>query len=129
MLHHYADLIGFRIVRQSPGESRLEISVRDELLNPHNVVHGGVLFSMADTGMGAALYQMLAKGELCATINCAISYFKPVDSGMLACLSKITNRGKTIATLESEIWNGDNLVATAHGQFSIFSSKKSMIGE
>lgn len=124
MLHPYANLVGFRIVSQSPGESRLEITVRDELFNPNGVVHGGVLFAMADTGMGAALHQMLSEGELCATINCSISYFKSVNSGTVSCVSKVINRGRSIATLESEIWNADSLVATAHGQFSVFTSKR-----
>ncbi|MEX3007077.1 PaaI family thioesterase [Hoeflea sp. TYP-13] len=122
MSHPYADLIGFEIVDQSPGESRLEVPVRRELLNPHNVVHGGVLYSLADTGMGAALYPMLDEGKACATINCAINYFRPVMSGSIACVSTVINKGRTIATLESEIWNEGKLAAMAHGQFSIFAT-------
>ncbi|MCP4316284.1 MAG: PaaI family thioesterase [Hyphomicrobiales bacterium] len=51
----------------------MEITVRRELLNPRNVVHGGVIYALADTGMGAALYRMLDEGKSCATINCSIS--------------------------------------------------------
>ncbi len=124
MRHPYADLIGLVIVGGKPGESQLEIAVCENLLNPHNIVHGGVLYSMADTGMGAALYPTLAQGELCATINCAISYFRSVSSGTIACESRVKNRGRTIATLESELWNEGKLIAMAHGQFSIFPAKK-----
>lgn len=120
MLHPYADLIGFEITSQTPGESRLELTIRDELLNPHHVVHGGVFYSLADTGMGAALYPMLDGGEICATINCCISYFKSVTSGKIICLSKVTNKRKTVATMESELWRDTDLIAKAHGQFSIF---------
>lgn len=37
-------------------------------MNPRNVVHGAVLYAMADTGMGAALYPTLSADKVCATI-------------------------------------------------------------
>lgn len=120
MQHPFADLIGFEITHQTRGKSRLELTVRPDLLNPHKVVHGAVYYALADTGMGAALYPMLDEGESCATINCNISYFKPVSSGTIVCLSNVTNRGRRVATMESELWQEDDLVAKAHGQFSIF---------
>jgi acyl-CoA thioesterase len=118
--HPYADLIGFRITEVTPGRSTLELDVREELLNPHLVVHGAALFSLADTGMGAALYPMLDAGESCATINCGINYFRGVRDGLIACTTIVKNKGRNVATLESEIWNDGKLVATAQGQFSIF---------
>lgn len=124
MSHPYADLIGFKITRQAPGESRLELTLRSDLLNPHKVAHGAVCYALADTGMGAALYPMLDEGESCATINCSISYFKPVSSGTIICSSTVTNRGRSVATMESELWRDTDLVAKAHGQFSIFKRRQ-----
>ncbi len=122
--HPYADLIGFRVIETGEGRSVLEARVRDVHRNPHGVVHGGVMFSMADTGMGAALYSVLQEGESCGTINCAISYFKGVTEGVITCKTAVRNKGRKVATLESEIWNDDRLVATAHGQFSIMVFRK-----
>ena len=120
LLHPYAELIGFDVTNQQAGSSCLKILVRDELLNPNGVVHGGVLYSLADTGMGAALYPALAAGEACATINCSINYFKPVVTGSIECNSTLVNHGKRISTLEAQIWNEGKLVANANGQFSTF---------
>ncbi len=120
MDHPYGRLIGFRFTAQGQGTSTMELAVREDLTNPHGVVHGAALYSLADTGMGAALYGLLEKGESCATINCSISYFRGVTGGTLTCTTKVTNKGRSVATLESEIWNDDRLAATAHGQFSIF---------
>lgn len=120
MKHPFADLIGLAMEKQDEGVSVCTLAVQDKLLNPHNVVHGAVLYSMADTGMGGALYPYLETGELCATIEIKITYFKPVDHGMLECNSKLINKGRTIASLESEIFNNGRLVAKANGSFSIF---------
>jgi uncharacterized protein (TIGR00369 family) len=82
--------------------------------------HGGVLYSMADTGMGAALYSLLESDELCATVEIKISYFKSVKEGTLICDTKVIHKGKTIGALDSEIANNETLVAKASGTFSIF---------
>ena len=53
MQHPFAELIGLRIDEQRAGHSTLSLTVRPEHLNPHGVVHGAVVFALADTGMGA----------------------------------------------------------------------------
>ena len=124
MKHPFAELIGLVFENWEKGESFCRLEVTDKLFNPLNTVHGGVMYSLADTGMGGALYPTLNKGELCATIEIKINYFKPVRKGTIECRSKIINRGKTVATLESEIFNHSILVAKASGSFSIFTPGK-----
>jgi acyl-CoA thioesterase len=111
MTHPFADLIALRTDETGPGHSRLHLSVAPHHLNPHQVVHGAVVYAMADTGMGAALYPTLATGEICATIEIKINYFKPIAQGELTCVTTLVNRGKTIANLESRIHLGGVLVA------------------
>jgi acyl-CoA thioesterase len=89
-------------------------------MNPQQVVHGGVLYALADTGMGGALYPSLEKGELCATIEIKIAYFQPVKAGKVTCRTTVTYRGKRVAHLESEIYAHGQLVAKATGSYSIF---------
>ncbi len=124
MEHPFADLIGLTFEGVQKGTSHCSVAVNEKLFNPQNVVHGGVLYTMADTGMGGALYPLLAKGEYCATIDIVISYFKPVRDDRLECFSKLINQGKTIANLEAEIMNKGILVAKAYGNFSIFRPNK-----
>lgn len=120
MPHPFADLIDLKIDEQRAGHSALSLVVAAAHLNPHGVVHGAVVFAMADTGMGAALYPTLDPGQICATIDIAITYFKPIQAGRLRCTTEIVNRGKTVAHLASKVFLGDTLVATAHGNYAIF---------
>jgi len=121
--HPFADHIALTVVSQADGKSRCELEVNPTHLNPHQVVHGAVLFALADTGMGAALYTTLAPGESCATIEIKISFFRPVRLGRLVCETAVLNRGRTVAHLESKLVLDDTLVASANGHFAIFAKR------
>ena len=122
--HPFGELLGLDFIKVRRRFSQCKIEVRNDHLNPHKVVHGGVFYSMADTGMGGALYPSLGEGELCATIEIKINYFKPVSSGTLLCDTNLVHKGKSHAVLESEITNNEELVAKAIGTYSIFKVKK-----
>lgn len=124
MDHPFADLIGLVFESVHQGRSLCRIDVHDKLLNPHGVVHGSVMSALADTGMGGALYPLLAGEESCATIEIKISYFKPVQEGTLECTTQLIHKGKTLACLESEIFSNNKLVAKASGTYSIFRPQK-----
>ena len=123
MEHPFAELIDLRVEQQHDGHSLLTLAVAPAHLNPHRVVHGAVLYAMADTGMGAALYPSLAPGELCATIEIKINYFKPVHAGTLSCSTTVINRGRSVANLEARITSDDVLVAQANGNYAIFTPR------
>jgi acyl-CoA thioesterase len=120
MAHPFADLIDLTFEEQRAGYSRCKLAIAEKHLNPHGVVHGAVAYALADTGMGAALYRTLEPGEICATIEIKISYFKPVTSGALSCVTEMVNRGKKVASMESSVYAGEALVARASGTYSIF---------
>jgi acyl-CoA thioesterase len=120
MPHPFADLIDLKLEERRPGYSRFTLEVSEKHLNPQGVVHGAVPYALADTGMGAALFPTLNPGEICATIEIKISYFKPVVSGALSCVTEVVNRGKRVASMESSVYVGDVLVAKASGTYSIF---------
>ena len=74
--------------------------------------------------MGGALYSCLDEGELCATVEIKIVYMAPVTSGRLVCDTRVVHQGKRIALLESEVKNGERLVAKATGTYSLFRAKE-----
>ena len=118
--HPFAKLIDLRYLEQGPGHSRCKLTVDEKHLNPNKVVHGAVILALADVGMGAAVHPTLAEGELCATVEIKINYFKPVREGVLVCTTTLVNRGKTLANLDSVVHCGDMLVAKANGTYAIF---------
>ncbi len=122
-------LVGFDITERGDGVSRCRLVVDERHLNPHGVVHGGVLYAMADTGMGAAVYSRLEPDESCATIEVKMVYLGAVRSGVLECETRLVQRGRRVAVLESEVRNGERLVAKALGTFAIFEDRAAERGD
>lgn len=118
----FAELVGFtlRIGRRGSGVCTAALELRAELLNPNGVLHGGALFAMADTVMGAALHTTLAPGEYCATVEIKIHFLQPVTKGKIRCRTRLVQRGSRIAVLESHLSVGRQQVAQALGTFAIF---------
>lgn len=123
MHHPFADLIDLRIDEVRAGYSRLGLVVTTDHLNPHGVVHGAVIYALADTGMGAALYPSLEPGQICATIEIKMNYFRAIREGRLVCITEVVNRGKRVANLDSKVYLDDVLVAQANGNYSIFAPR------
>ena len=121
----FAELVGFTLQfgRRGSGASAAALKVRPELLNPNGVVHGGALFTMADTAMGAALHTTLAPGEYCATVEIKIHFLQPVTRGKIRCRTRLVHRGSRIAVLESHLSAGRLQVAQALGTFAIFAPR------
>lgn len=124
MKNQFGDLIDLRIDEKTSGASTASLVIDDRHLNPHNVAHGAVLYALADTGMGSALYPTLDTGEICATIEIKINYFKPVFAGQVVCKSVLVNRGKSVANLEARLYLDGALVGLANGNFAIFKPKR-----
>ena len=118
--HAFGELLGLKMEGVVDGHSVCLLQTRPELLNPHQVLHGGVLFSMADTGMGAALYSQMVEAESCATIEIKMNFLRPVSEGVVTCKSWVVQKGRTVAVLESDLSNEGRVVAKALGTFSIF---------
>lgn len=122
----FSDHLGMQLVERTEGKSHFKIMLQAHHFNPQKVVHGGVLYSLADTGMGGALYPMLnlKNGEICATIEIKMTYLKAARKGVLDCHTTLINKGKRVAMLESEIWNEGKLVAKATGSYAVFTPSK-----
>jgi acyl-CoA thioesterase len=117
----FLDLIGLQFAERAEGFCRTEIAITDSHLNPYGTLHGGVVYSLADTGMGGALSTLLEDDERCSTVEIKINYLRSMGSGRLICDTRVLHQGRTIAFLESTVKNQeDSLVATATGTFNIF---------
>lgn len=125
--HPFCDMIGLEFTQIEKGFSQCRIRVHDQLLNPHRVVHGGVIYTMTDTGMGAAVYPFLDENELCSILEIKISYLRSLRSGVIICDTKVVHKGKNVIFLESVVKNSeDQPVASATGTYYLFASVKAL---
>jgi len=115
----FGDMLGISFIAYGEGISRCELDIKKELISPRGSLHGGVISSVIDYGMGSAVYATLAEGEMCATIEMKIHFIKSPKSGRLVCDSRVIDRHPRIAIAEAELRNGDDLIAKGIGTFYI----------
>lgn len=118
--HAFAKLVGLTVTERSEGYCKTELLVSDEHMNPNQVVHGAVIYALADSGMGGALTTLLDEGQVCSTIEIKINYFRPALAGRLYCTTRVVNRGRRTAAMESDVFDDkDQLLGRATGTFMI----------
>lgn len=103
---------------------RLRLTIRPELLNPVGFLSGVAAFTLVDYSMASALLEHMAPDERCATLNISINYLRTAREGDIVCTTTLDRRGKTNATLRSEVVheNGD-VLATAIGIYAVFPAR------
>ena len=115
-----ADLLGMRRGVMAGGRCVFELDAGPTHLNPHGIVHGGVLYTLVDYAMGCALTSRLGAGEQCTTIEIKINYVAPATGGRLTADARVVERTRRIATLEARVTADDGtLLALALGTFYI----------
>lgn len=117
------EFIGMSIERPGPGRAVARTTAHDTHHNPHGFVHGGVVFTLIDTSMGAAVMSMLPAGQRCSTIECQVRFLRPVVNEDLVCETTVIKPGKRVFHLESKVTTGDGkMVATGTGSFAVIDS-------
>ena len=123
----YFQLIGMHLKNAQDGKGEVGIEVDARLMHPQQIVHGGVIFTLADTAMSMALISVLPSGTRFSTIEAKINYIAPVVSGELSAEGIIVHRGRSTAVMESTVYNhkGEEkvMVARVLGTFHISTSK------
>ena len=76
----FARQTGVELVEVSPGKARVRMEIGEQHLNSHRTVHGGAIFTLADTAFALASN---SHGVPAAAINAHISYLTAARSGIL----------------------------------------------
>jgi acyl-CoA thioesterase len=101
----FFQLLGMHIEITKPGTGKVYITVDERLMHPQMIVHGGVIFTLADTAMSMALLSLLPVGTRISTIEAKINYLLPVRAGELLAEAIIVQHGRSIAVLEANVYN------------------------
>jgi acyl-CoA thioesterase len=90
--------------------------------NIYGVVHGALLFAMADVGMGMALAAALPGEPRLGSISITANFISAGKPGLITAKSRVVRRGRAVAFLETEISDGGGSpCARFSGIFHIYS--------
>lgn len=116
MLEHdrFSAWLGLSVDDVGPGTSRVGLVIREDMLNGFGVVHGGVLFALADSAFAFACN---SRDNLSLALDAVISFIKKASLGdvITAQVEEIHN-GKSTGVYEVRLTNQKNeLVAQFRG--------------
>ena len=98
-------LLGMKIISIEAGTGRVGITVDERLMHPQQIVHGGVIFTLADTAMSMALIRLLPQGTRFGTVEAKINFLLPVRSGELLAEGSVVHMGRSTAVTEATVYN------------------------
>jgi acyl-CoA thioesterase len=78
-------------------------------------VHGGVVFTLADTAMGRATMSVLDEGLFCTSIEASARFLRAVPTGRLRAQVQVLHSGRRIVHLDGE----EKPVAAVSGSFAV----------
>ena len=106
----FTGLVGVGDPTADDGEARLEVQVDERHLNPAGTVHGGMLATLVDTTMGAAV-RSAATGDVPATSQLSVTYLRPGRPGTLVVTATVRKRGDSLTVCEADVaQDGKSLV-------------------
>ena len=102
-------LFGSRLISAGGGESLLKCVPDESFYNPVGLIHGGFLCTLLDTAAGIAVQSKLAPGQLSASIEIKVSFFKPVidDGRELEIRGRAIKVGRRVAFAEAHCYDAD----------------------
>jgi acyl-CoA thioesterase len=104
----FAQDAGIVLISTSLGKARVKMEILNKHLNSHGTVHGGAIFTLADTAFALASN---SHGIPAAAINAHISYMKSVSSGTLYADAEEFALNPKLATYTVKVLddNGDSI--------------------
>ena len=114
-------LLGMELLEIKKGWAIVRLPIEEKLTNAIGLVHGGAIFSAADSAVGMALIGMTNRNENISTLEMKINYMKPVKGRELIAEAKILHRGSQTGIGDVEVRDEEqNLVAKGLATYAIF---------
>jgi acyl-CoA thioesterase len=116
MMKHdlFSQWLGIEVLEIKEGYSKIQMTVRPEMINGFGIVHGGIAFSLSDSAFAFACNN---RNNLSVALDTAINFIKPVHVGdVLTAEAKELHNGKSTGLYHISITNQkDHIVALFKG--------------
>jgi 1,4-dihydroxy-2-naphthoyl-CoA hydrolase len=115
-LHSSFDaLLGTEWLDDDPAGARVRVAVRDELLQPFGLLHGGVMSSLVESVCSrATALAVLGDGMAAMGQSISVSFLRPITAGVAEVEARARHRGRTTWVWDAEVHDeSGNLCALA----------------
>lgn len=126
MMEHdlFSQWLGIRVLEVKEGYSRIQMTVRKEMINGFGIVHGGIAFSLADSAFAFACNN---RNNLSVALDTSINFTKAVNTGdTITAEAKEVHNGRSTGLYLITITNQNN-ETVAHFKGTCFRTGKTLI--
>ena len=119
--------LGLRIVEIAPGAARIEMAVRDDMLNGFDICHGGFITALADT---AFAYACNARNEMTVASGLSVDFVAPGRPGdLLTAQAREVSRAGRTGVYDVEVSNQHRqVIALFRGRSHSFKGRPTVPG-
>ena len=111
----FDELIGTEWISDDPEDARVRLAVREDLLQPVGLVHGGVLSSLVESLCSrSTAFSVLDQGMVAMGQSIHVTFMRPITEGTIEVSARARHRGRTTWIWDAEVTDGeDRLCALA----------------
>ena len=109
-------MLGIEVLDYGEGWARVQMTVRNDMVNGHGVCHGGVIFSLADTAFACACNSW---GPVTVAAECDIVFAAPARAGdVLTAEARLRSRFGRTGLYDIAVEADGRLIAEFRGRSS-----------
>lgn len=113
-------LLGIEIVSMEVGVARLRLQVQDKHLRMGGIVHGGLIATLLDAGVGIAAKTTAQDADV-VTIQLNLNLIQPSRVGdTLSVEGRVIHGGRRTAVAQAEIRNAEGVLIAAGSGTAMF---------
>src|SRR3954470_18746453 len=106
--------LGIELVEHGPGWARTRMTVRPDMVNGHDLAHGGLIFTLADTAFACACNSW---GPVTVAAGAEIAFLAPARLGdELEALGEVRARRGRTGIYDVTVRRGEEVVAEFRGR-------------
>lgn len=127
MMEHdlFSQWLGITVLDIKEGYSKIQMTVRKEMINGFGVVHGGIAFSLADSAFAFACNN---RNNLSVALDTSINFTKAVNVGdIITAEAKEIHNGRSTGLYLIMVTNQNN-DQVAHFKGTCFRTGKELVG-
>jgi len=120
------NFFGLRPVEHAPATMTWALPASEWLNNAFGVIYGGALAILADSAIAGAIWMTMDRGQVLASLNLHVYFFRPVlaDGRDMLGRGTVTRSGRSLRVASAEVFDADgNLVAMGTGSAKVVSDR------
>jgi 1,4-dihydroxy-2-naphthoyl-CoA hydrolase len=111
LLSGFASLVGVEWLDDDPDHARARVAVRDELLQPFGLMHGGVFSTLVESVCSrSTALAVLGDGMAAMGQTIGVNFVRPIVEGSAEVRARARHRGRTTWVWEAEVLDSEERI-------------------